>query len=70
MPITKRLAVDKFKTLVDVLEDYFQHMDDINEKRIEYATREVNTIHKEVRIYELLKRNLQIIKSDKLGGGK
>lgn len=54
--------MNKFQTLVDVLEDYFQHIDLINEKRVRYAQKELETIHSEMKIYELLKKNLNIIR--------
>jgi hypothetical protein len=54
--------MDKFKTLVDVLEDYFQHIDLLNEKRARFAQKEMETLNSEMRIYELLKKNLNIIR--------
>jgi hypothetical protein len=57
--------VDKYRTLVAVLDDYIQHIEEINDKRSEYAMAEIKFIHQEVQIFDLLKRNLQIIKSKK-----
>lgn len=57
--------MDKYQVLVDVLDDYIQHVEEINEKRSEYAQQEIKFIHQEVRIFDLLKRNLEIIKSKK-----
>ena len=53
----------KYETLLDVLDDYFQHIDEINNRRLEFSSLEANCLHDEFKVYHLLKRNVEILKS-------
>lgn len=50
-----------YEHLKEIIDDYIKHMDRINNKRLELASREVDYTMQEVKVFNLLQHNIDIL---------
>ncbi len=52
---------DKYDVLKGIVDDYIMHMENVNEQRLECATKELAHIRQEMKLFSFLQRTTQIL---------
>lgn len=50
-------------TLKDIIDDYIKNMEKINDKRLEFAEKELRYVNEEVKLFNLFRSNLRILEN-------
>jgi len=55
------MSESNYKVLKGIIDDYIQHMEGVNDKRLAHAEREVNLVTKECNAFNCLRNNLRLM---------